>query len=172
MTFSCCRLAAALSLLLFASCIAARHDQSRDGAVVLDLAIDQQAAPDLIAPDLAQVGPLGCKGYVACLAVCAENAACSASCTARVTVDGKAVFDDGVGCGQAYCLDSTIHPPRCVAVGATLADPPGSLPGTCKLCLANALAAYFGATCTPANSPDCNPDGCTFTIAECQASTP
>lgn len=111
----------------------------------------------------------GCHNLIHCLVAC-TNTTCENNCYAAATANAKTLEQTAVGCGQGYCVNTSFE---CMDDGTGhLVDAFGAPTGACNACLNNALAALTGTSCSPGNSPDCNPAQCTSQTNACVSDLP
>lgn len=156
-----------------------------DTTTVGDMAGTKTDGPVTMTGDMAKA-KFGCAGLVACYGDCemtattqAEYETCSANCDKSAKSGTTAKYQNALACGQGYCLGNVdAGDGKCRlsadmtrltnADGSMIASTdPGTAPKECGACLNNALAGLFNSTCTPSNSPDCNPASCTTVTNTC-----
>jgi len=129
------------------------------------------ASPDLALP---YTGPIGCHGYVGCLAACGSNMSCPPTCDARATAGGKSLWQNALACGQNWCLGPNAPTPgpgtgdcQIDPFSGQLVDSFGSPPNACAHCLDDAFAMLFMTSCSSPTAPACNPSQCTSPYQSC-----
>ena len=146
-----------------------RNQDFGGGLTPMDLSMPGNPFPqyDLSTPPTNQLN--GCHGLIHCLVACTDTT-CENNCNANATSNAQNLEMAAVGCGQDYCVNTTLE---CMpGPNNQLVDGFCNSPGCCNSCLNNALAALTGTSCSPSNSPDCNPSQCTSMTNQCVSDLP